>query len=73
MAIVFFAAGVSVSNAKGDRILAAFGRKLNEDGSGATVAQVEDWVKAMIQNYTHNVELRETQAAALPPAPLGIV
>lgn len=58
MPITFFAGGVTVSTAKGNRILAAWGHKFNDDDSPATVAQVEDHLKRLVQTVTDATEQR---------------
>ncbi len=64
MAVVFFTGGISVPNAKGARILAAWGHKLNEDDSPATVAEVEAHLIKIVQSVTDATEQAALGATA---------
>ncbi len=71
MAVVLFANGLSIPNAKAARVAAAFADELN-GGTDATVEQVEDWVKAQLKGYTLGVEEAVAVANITPPANLDL-
>lgn len=64
MAVVFFDGGLSVPDADGVRILAAWGYKLNDDNSPATVTQIEDHLKKQVKSVTDATEQRLLAATA---------